>query len=120
MFCRKCGVKLADGAAFCNHCGTPVTRQQNDTRSYQNQMDGYYGQSNHSTNYRQSGISGSNETSKGGHVTTIFHSMMHQKDKGTIWELALWIIVCVASLIALLAGILVDGEMSYLGGIQIC
>lgn len=39
MFCRKCGVKLADGAAFCNHCGTPVTRQQNDTRSYQNQMD---------------------------------------------------------------------------------
>lgn len=58
--------------------------------------------------------------SKGGHVTTIFHSMMHQKDKGTIWELALWIIVCVASLIALLAGILVDGEMSYLGGIQIC
>jgi type IV pilus assembly protein PilA len=25
MFCRKCGTKLADGLAFCGHCGFPVS-----------------------------------------------------------------------------------------------
>lgn len=24
MFCRKCGTKLEDGAAFCHNCGTPA------------------------------------------------------------------------------------------------
>lgn len=28
MFCRKCGNNLADGARFCNACGTPVLKQQ--------------------------------------------------------------------------------------------
>ena len=120
MFCKKCGAKLSDGAAFCNHCGTPVTRQQNNEGSYQNQTGGYYGQSNYSANYSQPGIIGGYGTSNGGRVTTIFQNMMRQKDRGTVWELALWIGVCVASLIALLAGILADGGKSYLGGIQVC
>lgn len=28
MFCPKCGKEVADGSAFCNHCGTPFAAQQ--------------------------------------------------------------------------------------------
>ena len=27
MFCRKCGRMIADDAAFCSYCGTPVAAE---------------------------------------------------------------------------------------------
>lgn len=32
MFCRKCGTKLEDGAAFCHNCGTPVEEFEVESR----------------------------------------------------------------------------------------
>ncbi len=38
MFCRKCGNMLPDNAKFCNACGAPVERPQEQTyTTYQNQ-----------------------------------------------------------------------------------
>ena len=28
MYCRNCGKEIADSAAFCNYCGTPVASTQ--------------------------------------------------------------------------------------------
>lgn len=36
-FCKNCGAQLADGAAFCPSCGTPIQAQANQSQQPQQQ-----------------------------------------------------------------------------------
>lgn len=40
MFCSKCGLEIAEGQAFCSHCGTSVTGTKIDENTSQMQQGG--------------------------------------------------------------------------------
>lgn len=105
MYCNYCGSNMEDDAAFCPNCGKKVERVQGMQNAGPTQNMGQAGSAQ--------GVQGMTARRRG--VDSVFAGVMYEKTTAAYLEFGIFAAVCVAAVLAFLAGVLIDGS-GYISG----
>ena len=114
MFCHYCGTKLGEGSVFCTNCGAKLRADMPQPQMGQPQM----GQPQmNQPQMAQPGMGqpqmnqpGMNQpqmvpTRPGGGISTIFHAISANPSRGDVMELIVWIGLCLAGVLEMVAAV---------------
>ena len=105
MFCQYCGTKLGEGSAFCTNCGAKLAQpQMNGPAMGQPQMS-QPGMGQPQMSQPQMNQPQMVPTRQGGGISTIFHAISANPSRGDVMELVVWIGLCLAGVLEMVAAV---------------